>query len=113
MTYCAKPGCKLTPWRGKFCYTHWRISQGFFFDGKRFVKDHGATDVDRLQGKHLLVGRRRRRNTAQSARNSEEAARAPAFSLGASGEDRRASRGDRSRSQPELVNVHGGGATYA
>ena len=40
MIRCKYFGCKLTPWRGLLCYTHWRQSQGFIFDQLRkvFVK---------------------------------------------------------------------------
>lgn len=40
MSRCAKSGCKLTTWRQRLCYRHWRESQGFVFDRDRkiFVK---------------------------------------------------------------------------
>jgi hypothetical protein len=40
VSHCAKPGCKLAPWRERLCYTHWRASEGFVFDLTRkvFVK---------------------------------------------------------------------------
>lgn len=40
MTHCAKSKCKLTPWHGRLCYTHWRESLGFVFNPqlKVFVK---------------------------------------------------------------------------
>jgi hypothetical protein len=40
MTHCARPGCKLKPWRGRLCYRHWRESQGDVFDLQlgKFVK---------------------------------------------------------------------------
>jgi hypothetical protein len=40
MSHCKQPGCKLTPWRGRLCYQHWRESRGWIFDTQRkvFVK---------------------------------------------------------------------------
>jgi hypothetical protein len=40
MTHCTKPACKLSAWRKRLCFTHWRESQGFVFDStlKVFVK---------------------------------------------------------------------------
>jgi len=32
MNQCGHPRCKLTPWRGRLCYTHYRESQGEAFD---------------------------------------------------------------------------------
>jgi hypothetical protein len=32
MTHCTKPACKLSAWRKRLCFTHWRESQGFVFD---------------------------------------------------------------------------------
>ncbi len=49
MTHCAKPNCKLTPWRRSLCFTHWRESQGFVFDLERrlFVKQDGRRAAKR------------------------------------------------------------------
>jgi hypothetical protein len=82
MTYCAKSGCRLTPWRRGWCYTHWRISQGFFFDGKSFVKA-----IHKLRGTDLSKGKSHRRNTAESARNSAQAAASGQQLSLAAGED--------------------------
>jgi hypothetical protein len=38
MNHCRRKDCKLIPWLRRLCYTHWRESQGFVFDGKMFVK---------------------------------------------------------------------------
>ncbi len=37
---CKRPNCKLTPWRGRLCYQHYREANGFAFDKGlgRFVK---------------------------------------------------------------------------
>jgi hypothetical protein len=44
MTHCTKPACKLSAWRKRLCFTHWRESQGFVFDRTRkvFVKAKAA-----------------------------------------------------------------------
>jgi hypothetical protein len=44
MTHCTKPACKLSAWRKRLCFTHWRESQGFAFDSalKVFVKTKAA-----------------------------------------------------------------------
>jgi hypothetical protein len=76
--HCKQAGCKLTPWRRRLCYTHWRIDQGFFFDGKAFVKDDRRA-IDRLRGK--------RPSTAAGRRNSARAAPGPQVSLAAARED--------------------------
>jgi hypothetical protein len=44
VSQCTKPGCKLSAWRKRLCFTHWRESQGFVFDSalKVFVKTKAA-----------------------------------------------------------------------
>ena len=39
-TICKHSGCRFSRWRGPWCYTHWRESQGYVFDSVqgRFVK---------------------------------------------------------------------------
>jgi len=51
--YYKKLGCKLTAWRGRLCYTHWRESQGQFFvpEQKLFV--------GRLKSRQRSHGRQR------------------------------------------------------
>jgi hypothetical protein len=34
---CRQPGCKLTAWKHRLCYTHWKLSLGFIFDSDRKV----------------------------------------------------------------------------
>jgi hypothetical protein len=106
MTHCKR--CKLAEWKSGLCYTHTKLADGFVFDGKSFVKTiHG------LEGTHLLTGEDCQRNTAESARNRKSTVELGSVTLFCDAEDPAGARGDRSRSQPELVHVHGGGATYA
>jgi hypothetical protein len=76
---CKQPGCKLAAWRRRLCYTHWRIDQGFFFDGKAFVKDDRGAIDRRAGGK--------RPSTAARRQNSARAAPGPQVSLVAAPED--------------------------
>ncbi len=48
MSRCAKSGCKFNPWRGRLCFTHWKLSQGFAFDRERkvFVKSCNARTAE-------------------------------------------------------------------
>lgn len=78
MNHCKQAGCKLTPWRRHLCYAHWRIDQGFVFDGTAFVKDNRRA-IDRL--------REKRPSMAASRRNSARAAPGPQASLAEARED--------------------------
>jgi hypothetical protein len=78
LTCCAHSGCKLAPWRRRLCYTHWRIAEGFVFDGKAFVKD-GRGAIDTLAGKGPAKAARRR--------NSARVVPGPGVSIGAARED--------------------------
>jgi hypothetical protein len=67
MTYCAKRNCKFQPWRGRLCYTHWRISQGFFFDPERksFIKPiHTRTGTNLAKGSQDQAARDQNRKSA-------------------------------------------------
>jgi hypothetical protein len=40
MTYCKRVGCRLTCWKDRLCYEHYRENQGFVFDRERGVFIH-------------------------------------------------------------------------
>ncbi len=60
MNHCRKPGCKLTPWRRGWCYTHWRVFRGFVFDAERkaFIKKSRVPPVRMTESEQSAIAQR-------------------------------------------------------